>query len=672
VTVPDGLRRRSQWVGYRLEQRGDPPKPTKVPVNPSNDRNAKVDDPTTWATFKKALEAVERYKLNGVGFVFTGGDAFCGIDLDKCRDLQTREVQPWAAEIIQQLDSYTEVSPSGTGVHIIIHAELHEGKGRKFEQLDERVELYDRGRFFCTTGAPVEGTLSTIEDRQRPLDKLISRLGDRHGKTGRTAGDHRADSYAEGGRHEALLSRAGQMCRTSASQTEIEAALIVFNRERCRPPKSEAEVRKLATDVAGRYEAGGLPADLVNFRATDLGNAELLTRLHGDKLRYRHVWQKWLIWDGRRWRVDDSRAVYRLAVKTIRHLYNSAGNTDIKDERTKIANHAIRCESKARLDAMVALAANQEALVVRPDDLDQNGTLLNVENGTLDLRTGVLRPHDRNDLITKMVRTSFDPEAQCPLWMKFLHLIFQGDITLINFVQRTIGYALTANTGEQCLFLCHGDGANGKSTFIETILYLLGDYGLMTPSETLFLKRNDGIPNDVALLKGKRFVAAIESEENRSLAESKIKSMTRGDTITARFMRGEWFEFEPEFKLFLVTNHRPRVRGTDRAIWRRIRLIPFDYVIPEPERDRDFKRKLIESELPGILRGAVQGGLEWRAKGLQPPDTVKFATEEYRESEDQVGRSIEEWAEKGRSWKRGRDCSTLHTRIGPTTPASVL
>jgi hypothetical protein len=261
LTVPKTLSDRPQWVGYRLEQRGNPPKPTKVPVNPSNGRNAKVDDPTTWATFKKALEAVERYKLNGVGFVFTGGDPFCGVDLDKCLDPQTHEVQPWAAEIVAQLDSYSEVSPSGTGLHIIIGAELPEGKGRKFEQLDERVELYDRGRFFCTTGGHLKGTPSTIEDRQAPLDKLISRLRDGHGKTGRTAGDHRADSYAEGGRHEALLSRAGQMRRTGASQTEIEAALIVFNRERCRPPKPESEVRKLAADIAQRYPAvGGLSA----------------------------------------------------------------------------------------------------------------------------------------------------------------------------------------------------------------------------------------------------------------------------------------------------------------------------------------------------------------------------------------------------------------------------
>jgi putative DNA primase/helicase len=169
----------------------------------------------------------------------------------------------------------------------------------------------------------------------------------------------------------------------------------------------------------------------------------------------------------------------------------------------------------------------------------------------------------------------------------------------------------------------------------------------MTPSETLFLRRQDGFPNDVARLKGRRFVAAIESEENRRLAESKVKSLTGGDTITARFMRGEWFEFHPEFKLFLVTNHLPRVRGTDRAIWRRMRLIPFNYVIPKAKRDRDLKRKLIETELPGILRSVVLGCLEWQEGGLQPPDVVRFATDEYRESEDLVGRSIEEWGKKG-------------------------
>ena len=178
------------------------------------------------------------------------------------------------------------------------------------------------------------------------------------------------------------------------------------------------------------------------------------------------------------------------------------------------------------------------------------------------------------------------------------------------------------------------------------MLHVLGDYGLMTPGETLLLKRQDGIPNDVARLRGARYVAAIETEENRRLAESRIKSLTGGDTITARFMRGEWFEFRPEFKIWLGTNHRPNIKGTDLAIWRRIRLVPFNVTIPRAERDPELLAKL-RAEAPGILRWALSGCLEWQKKRLDPPDAVRAATAQYREAQDQLGRFIEECCETG-------------------------
>ena len=289
--------------------------------------------------------------------------------------------------------------------------------------------------------------------------------------------------------------------------------------------------------------------NLDDFRATDLANSELLVRRHGGDLRYCHTWAKWLCWDGTRWAVDDSGEVHRRAASTIRELYGAAGAIVDDERRKNIAKHAVRCEAKSRLDAMVDLAANQADLVIRPDDLDTNAMLLNVVNGTIDLATGELRPHDRGDCISKLAPVEYDPEAQCSQWLRFLHRVLDGDAKVIGFVQRAVGYSLTAKTGEQCLFLCHGTGANGKSTLLETILHMLGDYAQTTPAETLLLKRDNSIPNDVAALRGARFVSAIETEEGRRLAESKIKAMTGGDKIAARFMRGEYFSFEPEFKL---------------------------------------------------------------------------------------------------------------------------
>ena len=382
-------------------------------------------------------------------------------------------------------------------------------------------------------------------------------------------------------------------------------------------------------------------SDLAGFRFTDLSTAELMTTWYGQDLHYCHLWHKWLTWDGKRWKVDDTGAVVRLAADTVRLLYDVASTIEDRKERERLVRHALSYEAKKKLDAMIALAESQLDIVVLPDQLDRNRWLLNLDNGTLDLRTGERREHQREDLITKLAPVPYDSEAKAPLFEKFLNDIFAGNQDVIRFVQAATGYAITGDTSEQCLFITWGNGENGKSTLIETILALAGDYGMFTPPETLLAKRHDGIPNDLARLKGSRFVAAVETEEGKHLAESRIKQMTGGDTISARFMRGEWFDFKPEFKCFLATNHKPAIRGTDHAIWRRIRLVPFTVRIPTEKQDKHLAEKLL-GELPGVLNFAVQGCLDWQRNGLQPPVEVTRATAEYRDENDQVGRGIAE------------------------------
>lgn len=416
------------------------------------------------------------------------------------------------------------------------------------------------------------------------------------------------------------------------------------------PNSIERTLGPLGPEIVERYapesEPGpGRPAfadAAAEFHLTDLGNSERFVDEHGDRLRYCHAWGSWLVWDGKRWARDDSGEVYRLAAETVRGMYATAARLDDPDKRQRLAQHAARCEKRERMAAMVDMARNLEPVVVRVDDLDRDHCLLNCLNGVLDLRTGELLPHDPALLLTRLAPVEYGPNANAPTFERFLRRTFNDDADLMRFVRRAAGYSLTGDTGEQCLFIAHGTGANGKSTLLTVIQDLLGDYAATTPAETLLARRNgDGIPNDIARLQGVRFVAASETEDGRRLSESRVKAMTGGDRISARFMRAEWFEFEPQFKLWLGTNHKPEIKGTDAAIWRRIRLIPFNVTIPEDERDPKLLDKL-RGELPGILAWAVRGCLDWQQRRLDPPAAVTAATEDYRAESDALGRFIEE------------------------------
>jgi putative DNA primase/helicase len=375
-----------------------------------------------------------------------------------------------------------------------------------------------------------------------------------------------------------------------------------------------------------------------DFRRTDLGNSERFISRHGEDVLYWYAWGKWLIWTGARWERDEGGKVHRLGKATVRSMYQEAAEAEDEKERKALADHAKRSEAEARIKAMLELAKSEEP--VSSEELDARPWFLNVQNGTIDLRTGELRPHRQEDLITKIAPVAYDPDARAPAWSAFLERVLPGE-DLRAFVQRAVGYSATGDTSEQCMFINHGTGANGKSTFQEAISAALGEYAMRAPTEMLLAKRAGGIPNDVARLKGARFVAASETEEGRRLAESLIKDLTGQDTITARFMRAEWFDFQPTHKLWLSTNHKPEIRGTDTAIWRRIRLVPWTVTIPPAEQDKRLAATL-RHELPGILAWIVRGCLEWQREGLWPPDEVKRATGRYRAEMDVLAAFIDE------------------------------
>lgn len=373
------------------------------------------------------------------------------------------------------------------------------------------------------------------------------------------------------------------------------------------------------------------------FNLTDYGNAERFVARHRGNVRYCYAWRSWLVWDGRRWKIDDGGGVRRLAKETVRSIYGEAAAVDDPKERAAIAKHALKSEAAQRVEALLALAQSEPGIEVVPTELDHDPWLLTVKNGTLDLRAGTLRPHEPGDNITKLAPVTYDPAASCPAWEAFLDRIMDRNDGLISFLQRAVGYSLTGDTSERAFFILHGEGRNGKSTFLETVRAVLGDdYADRTRTETLLARRDNDIPNDIARLRGLRFVTASEADEGRRLAEASIKDLTGGDAISARFMRAEWFTFRPEFKLWLGTNHKPVVRGTDAAIWDRIRLVPFAVRIPEAEQDKHLRDKLI-ADAPGILSWAIEGCIGWQREGLGEPPEVRAATEGYRGEMDILG-----------------------------------
>lgn len=393
------------------------------------------------------------------------------------------------------------------------------------------------------------------------------------------------------------------------------------------------------------------PRPAQNENCTDLGNARRFVRQHGDNVRYVEKWGCWFIWDGRCWVKDETGAIHRLARQTVMSIYAEAADAAAAGDESRkgLAGWAKNSESRARLESMVKLVEAEDGIYVHHEQLDAQPWLLNVWNGTIDLRTGELLPHNRDHLLTKCLDVDYDPGARSPTWCKFIDRVMGGDQDLAAFVQRAVGYSLTGDTSEQCLFFLYGSGKNGKSTFTETLMTLLSDYAQKAPTDMLMMRQNGGaIPNDVARLPGARFVVAAEIEEGRRLAESMIKDLTGGDRLIARFMRQEFFEFTPTHKLWVYGNHKPVIRGTDEGIWRRIRMVPFTVIIPPEERDPHLKNKL-RAELAGILTWAVQGCLDWQSGGLTAPAAVAQATTAYRVEMDVIGAFIDDCCITGSS-----------------------
>jgi putative DNA primase/helicase len=356
---------------------------------------------------------------------------------------------------------------------------------------------------------------------------------------------------------------------------------------------------------------------------------------HAGGLRHVAKWGRWLFWDGRCWRDDDT----LLAFNHSREICREAA--EICRER-RLAGAIASAKSVA---AVERLARADRRLAARVDQWDADAWLLNTPGGAVDLRTGKIRPSDPGDYLTKI--TAVAPDESCPIlvWMKFLDDVTAGDTELSAFLQRMVGYALTGVTREHAFFFCYGTGGNGKGTFIDTITGCVGDYHRAAAIETFTLTNMNRHPTELASLRGARVVTATETEEGRRWAESKLKLLTGGDKITAYFMRQDPFDYKPQFKLVFEGNHKPGLRSVDEAIRRRLHLVPFTVTIPEEARDPTLRERL-KAEWPGVLAWAIKGCLEWQRIGLVPPAAVRAATASYLEAEDAVAAWLEDCCER--------------------------
>src|SRR5829696_1980661 len=652
-----------------------------VPM-PARQKGPRIAD---WQRLRLSLEDVPRYFNNGQNVGIINGQASGGL---VTVDLDRPEAVALAGRFLKPtLVSGRESVPDGHWWYISPSLEHREFEGIP-KSVSEGTILELRSTDHQTV---VEPSIHPSGERYRwsrsglePLETGAEELTNagQHLATAALIACHLPESKERGGgggRHHYALALAGYLLRHGVSAEEAETLLRAawdakgwHGIERHRK-SSYAGIERAVRDTAQKLGRGdpttggralegmvqGLPREIADFLGwerftlregrgvylcTDTGNAERLADRHGANLRYRHPWGKWLIYDGTRWRVDDRGAAVRLAKDTARSIFEEAKEAATDEAAKRLGKWASSSLSEGKLKSMIALAQSEPGVPVLPEDLDAATDLLNVLNGTIDLRTGELREHRREDLLTKIAPVEYDPGAAAPVWAATLERTLPSE-AVRQFFKKLCGYALTGDVSEQLLAVLYGTGANGKSTVLNALLAVLGGYGMQAAPDLLVAKKGTH-PTELADLFGMRFVASIEVEDGSRLAESLVKQLTGGDRIKARRMRQDFWEFEPTHKVFMACNHKPQVRGTDNAIWRRIRLVPFTETIPPAEQDKNLPDKLRE-ERAGILAWAVEGCREWRREGLQAPDEVRQATGAYRAEMDVLGAFLRECCELG-------------------------
>ncbi len=669
--IPKELKNIPNWVCWEYQTIAG--RETKIPINPNTRGQAMSNNPQTWSTYDLAVEVSQGF--SGIGFML--GNGIFGIDIDN----KVEEINKYMsgdrdnviAEFIHTLESYAEYSPSGNGIHILCKGKLPPGGRRKGS-----FEFYENGRFFTVTGdiaSEYENVVDCTESVKYLYEKYIGKEQEITTNNFDTEiiNDVDIDKLIE----IAQKSKQGQAFSTLyqgfweglySSQSEADLAFsnmlafwtsrdykkmdTIFRKSGLMREKWDRKTgqttygyqtltkaivncNEVFTPGTGldNYGVKIVGNEIKKFAFDDTGNADRFVNKYKDFARYSYIDKGWYFYNGKKWEFDNLGKVKKLTENVINDMKLEIAYCDEEEEKIFFKHLKYSRNSRGK-DNM--LKESEHRLSILPKEFDKNKGLLNVENGVIDLQTGQLLEHDYSLFLSKKSKIEYTDKIDCPKWLEFLQDIFDNDNELIDYIQKAIGYSLTGSTKEQCVFFCYGNGRNGKSTFLDIINEIMGDYSTNAQPETIMVRNNNsGANSDIARLKGARFVTTVEPDQGDRINEGLIKQLTGGDTITARHLYGKEFEFEPEFKLWMATNHKPIIRGRDLGIWRRMHLIPFTVEIPENKVDKNLKHKL-RRELTGILNWAVKGCLKWQKEGLKMPKVIEKAVEEYKSEMDVV------------------------------------
>lgn len=675
-SIPQELKAVKNWVCWDQD---------KLPKNPYTGKNAQSNNPETWSDFETAVKACATYGFGGVGFMFT--PPYFGVDLDKCLDNSD-----FIEEFVETLQSYTEISRSGHGIHIICKGKLPDGARRR-----GNVEMYCDKRYFIMTGNLYSERYTEIRDCTESIKVLHGKyLGETKPKIAPKQVEvvnmddaeiiDKARNCRTGSAFQLLYS--GQWEGIYATQSEADLALcnqLAFWTQRnpvqidrifrtsglyrhkwdekrgeltygqktvelaiagcvnVYEPRMASDDTSIAIGVFRNGEVRGEAPKHI-YDMTDTGNAMRFRDKYIGNVKYSFVHKRWYYWTGQVWVFDNTGEIKKLADAIVEELKREAfdePDAETQEAKLKWANKTASSKGK---EAMIKEAQHLDGIPVLPEEMDSFTDYLNCQNGIVNLRNGELIAHDSSFLMSRISYCEYDKDnrKQPKLWLKFLDDVTSGDKELQEYLQKCVGYSLTGSVREQCAFFLFGMGNNGKSTFLDTVADLLGSYASNVQPETIMLKRNGdgGANSDIARLKSARFVTSEEPTEGVRLNEGLVKQLTGGGKVTCRFLYGDEFEYSPEFKIWIGTNHKPVIRGTDVGIWRRIRLIPFEVNIPAEKVDKSMKYKL-RQELPQILKWAVDGCIKWQKEGLEMPARVAQATQEYKSEMDMLGAFIE-------------------------------